>query len=286
MMVVRETTAPELAAPGGRLEAPPGQSLRVVRILWHREVLRLRRNWARGVVGLITPLMFLLIFGLGLESAGGEPGGRLQDYAAYLLPGMFVMAMQAPAVAVGLSVVWDRQMGFLRQALVAPVKRGSILIGLCLGGATTGTLYGLPVLAVGGFVGVPYDARLLLVLAEGALVALTFTALGVLAAVCIARIETFQIVMSTGMMPLLFFSGAFFPVNGLPGWLGTVCALNPLTYAIDAIRRTMPGELSPGVSTSLDLGGWTPPVLLELALVGWLALTVVVIARHRFSRPG
>jgi ABC-2 type transport system permease protein len=261
--------------------------LRAIAILWQREVIRLRRNPLRGAMGLITPLMFLLIFGIGLEAAGGDRVDPLRNYGAYLLPGVLVMAMQAPAIAVGISIVWDRQTGFLRQMLVAPVRRISLLIGLCLGGATVATIYGLSILAVAGLVGVPYGPRLLLVLLEGSLVALAFTALGVLAAVCITRIETFQMVVSLGMMPILFLSGAFFPANGLPGWLGVAVRVNPLTYAIDAIRRTMPGDLyAGGISLSPQIGGWTPPILLELVVVAWSALAMVAVAGYRFSRPG
>lgn len=136
-----------------------------------------------------------------------------------------------------------------------------------LGGATLGTIYGLSILAVAGFVGVPYRPRLLLVLLEGSLVALGIHGAGF----WITRIETFQVVVSLGMMPILFLSGAFFLANGLPGWLGVAVRVSPLTYAIDAIRRTMPGDLyAVGISLSPQIGGWAPPILLELVMVaGW-----------------
>ncbi|RZS33982.1 ABC-2 type transport system permease protein [Herbihabitans rhizosphaerae] len=275
------TEAPPEPAPAH----PPRRNLRAIRMLWYREVVRLGRNRTRIVMGLVTPLMFLLILGTGLESAAGQVGEGLRQYRSYLFPGVLVMATQAPAIAVGISVVWDRQAGFLRQALVAPVHRVSLLLGLCLGGAMSGALYGGLVLLIAGPVGVPYHPALLIALVEVSLVALMFTALGILAAVCIRKIETFQVVVSLCLMPLMFLSGAMFPPGGLPGWLGTAVQLNPLTYAIDAIRRTLPGDLDMGgYAVGPQLWGWTPPVLVELAMVVALAFGALLVAARRFSR--
>lgn len=271
----------------GELGRPATRNLLAIRMLWRREVLRLTRNRVQIGMGLVMPLMFLLVLGTGLESVGGSVGEGFRQYRTYLFPGVLVMAMQAPALAVGISVVWDRQAGFLRQALVAPVRRVSLLLGLCLGGATAGTLYGAMVLAIAGVVDVPYHPALLLALAEVWLVALAFTALGTLAAVSIKRIQTFQVVVNLSLTPLMFLSGAMFPAGGLPGWLGTAVLVNPLTYAVDAIRRTLPGDVDMGGSaTGPQLWGWTPPVALELALVALLAVAAMVAAARRFSRAG
>ncbi len=283
MTQTHSPAAPRTAAPA--LGSPVRRDLRAIRMLWHREVIRLGRNRLQIAMGLVTPLMFLLILGTGLESVGGDLGEGFREYRSYLFPGVLVMATQAPAIAVGISVVWDRQAGFLRQALVAPVRRVSLLLGLCLGGATTGTLYGAMVLVVAPVVDVPYHPMLLVALFEVWLVALTFTTLGMLAAVCIKRIETFQVVVSLCLMPLMFLSGAMFPPGGLPGWLGAAVLANPLTYAVDAIRRTLPGELDlGGYAEGPQLLGWVPPVALELLVVLALALVAVVVGARRFSR--
>jgi ABC-2 type transport system permease protein len=275
------TEVPAVHSPAAAGEAASaGRTLRAVKVMWQREWIRFSRNKMRILMGLITPMMFLLILGTGLN---GTVGGA--DYRAYLFPGVLLMAVQSPAMAVGISIVWDRQSGFLRQMLVAPVRRGALLAGLCLGGATTGAVYGLLVLLVAGYAGIPYGPELLLGLLEVALVAFTFTAIGVLAAVRIRRIDTFQIVVGIAVMPMLFLSGAMFPVGGLPTWLGTAVLLNPLTYGVDALRRTLPGDL--------DLGGgavgprwwdWAPPVLLEVGIVALIAFVALAAATRRFAR--
>ncbi|XUL90246.1 ABC transporter permease [Streptomyces galilaeus] len=259
---------------------------RPVLLLWRREMTRLRHNPVRLAMGLVTPLLFLVVLGTGLDAASSSLGkAQLNDYRAYLFPGTLVMSVQAPAIAVGISLVWDRRLGVLRQMLVAPFPRASIVFGLALGGATTGAVYGLMVLSVGGIASIRYTPMLLVVLLELLLVSLMFTSLGLLAAVTIRQVDTFQVVVNLSLMPLMFFSGAMFPPNGLPGWLDTVVKLNPLTYGVDAVRRTLPG---PSVLTSeqtrLMLGDWHPPVAAELGVLAALTAVALGLAGYRFSR--
>ncbi|MEU5460612.1 ABC transporter permease [Streptomyces althioticus] len=255
-------------------------------LLWRREMTRLRHNPLRLVMGLVTPLLFLVVLGTGLEAASSTLGkAQLNDYRAYLFPGALVMSVQAPAIAVGISLVWDRRLGMLRQMLVSPFPRSSIVLGLALGGATTGVVYGLALLAVGGIAGVRYTPMLLVVLVELLLVSLLFTSFGLLAAVTIRQVDTFQIVVNLSLMPLMFFSGAMFPPNGLPGWLDTVVKLNPLTYGVDAVRRTLPGpDVLTSEQTRLMLGDWNPPVYAELGVLAALTAAVLGLATYRFSR--
>ncbi|MEU0653438.1 ABC transporter permease [Streptomyces albogriseolus] len=261
-------------------------TVRPYALLWRREMTRLRHNPLRLVMGLVTPLLFLVVLGTGLEAASSTLGkAQLNDYRAYLFPGALVMSVQAPAVAVGISLVWDRRLGMLRQMLVSPFPRSSIVLGLALGGATTGAVYGLALLAVGGIAGVRYTPMLLVVLVELLLISLLFTSFGLLAAVTIRQVDTFQIVVNLSLMPLMFFSGAMFPPNGLPGWLDTVVKLNPLTYGVDAVRRTLPGpDVLTSEQTRLMLGDWNPPVYAELGVLAALTAAVLGLATHRFSR--
>ncbi|MGP4110153.1 ABC transporter permease [Streptomyces sp. 4N509B] len=288
-------TADAVTVPATRGGVPFAHELRTVAVLWRRETIRFGRNRVRLAMGLVTPLMFLLVLGTGLEAAFSDSShDALRDFRAFLFPGVLLMSVQAPAVAVGASLVWDRASGFLRQMLVAPVRRGAILLGVCLGGATSGALYGALVLVLAPAADVRYDPALLLVLLELALAAFAFTALGVVAAVCIRRPETFQVVVNLCMMPLFFLSGAMFPASGLPGWLGLVVRLNPLTYAVDALRRTLPDSGS-GTGTaataaggermaSPEWWGWTPPVLVELGLVLALGTLALTVAARRFAK--
>lgn len=258
--------------------------LRAVGLLWLREMVRLRRNRARLAMGLLAPLMFLLILGTGLTAVSDN----FRQFRTFLFPGVLLMAIQAPAVAVGVAIVWDRQAGFLRQMLVAPVRRAAVLAGICLGGATTGAVYGGLVLLVAGVADIPYHPRLVLALLELGLISLALTALGVLAAVSIRRIETFQVVVSLAMMPMLFLSGAMFPANGLPGWLGVAVRINPLTYAVDMLRRTLPGPevRLGGRAAGPEWWGWTPPVLLEVAFIALIVCVALGLAARRFVRTG
>jgi ABC-2 type transport system permease protein len=254
-------------------------------LLWRREMVRIRHSPIRLAMGLVTPLLFLLVLGTGLDAASGLGSAQMHDYRAFLFPGTCIMAIQAPSVAVGISLVWDRRMGLLRQMLVSPFPRSSIILGLACGGATTGAIYGLMLLVVSGIAGIHYTPALLLVLLELFLISFMFTAVGLLVAVTIRQIDAFQVIVNLSLMPLMFFSGAIFPPNGLPGWLSIVVKLNPLTYGVDAVRRTLPGEDMLGSKlTSLMIRGWTPPVPLELGFLAAIGLIAVAVSAFRFSR--
>ena len=273
-------------APGttGRWYRKATSNLWLVCALWQREMIRVGRSRFNLIMGLVGPLLYLLVLGTGLGSVVNGASGA-EAYRAYLLPGVLLMAAQAPAFTVGAGIVWDRQSGLLRQMLVAPVSRPAILAGICLGGASTGVAYSIPVLAFAGLIGVPYRFGLLLALAELALLAFAFTALGLLMAVVVKRPQTFQVVAAFCMTPLLFLSGALFPASGLPSWLSGAVLANPLTYGIDALRRALPGALYlEGKAHSPQWGSWTPPAVLEVGIVAALALVALMVTTHRFSR--
>jgi ABC-2 type transport system permease protein len=280
-VVAVSATAPSSASAAQRV----WWDLRTMGLLWWREMIRLRHNPLRVVMGLVTPLLFVVVLGTGLDAASGVGKVELHSYRAYLFPGALIMAVQAPAIAVGISIVWDRRMGLLRQMLIAPLRRASIVFGLALGGATTAGVYGIMVLAVAGVASISYTPALLMVLLEVLLIGLMFTAIGLVAAMTIRSVDTFQVVVSLSLLPLLFFSGAMFPPDGLPGWLSIIVKSNPLTYAVDAIRRTLPGDTMLGTTqTKLTLYGWSPPVLLELCVPLLLAFVALAVASFRFSR--
>jgi ABC-2 type transport system permease protein len=274
-----------VAIPRGGLSS----GIRAVRIVWHRELLRFWSDRLRIVTALIQPLLFVFVLGTGLGSlTRGVPG---VDFKTFVYPGALAMSVLFTAVFSAGSIVWDREFGFLRERLVAPVSRTAIVIGKCLGGATTATAQGVVVLALAGPVGVPYDPLLMLkLLGMMALLAFTLTAFGVMMAARIATFQGFMGLTQMLLMPLFFTSGAMFPLSGLPAWLAWVTRLNPLTYAVDPIRRTVFDHLdisavaraayAPGVGW----GSYRVPVWLELMIVAAVGLLMLGVASLEFRQ--
>jgi ABC-2 type transport system permease protein len=188
------------------------------------------------------------------------------------------------------SIVWDREFGFLREMMVAPVRRSSIVIGKCLGGATVASMQGVIVLCLAGAVHVPYNALMIIeILALQLLLAFCITAFGVMLAVRVQQMQSFMGVMQMIITPMFFISGALFPATGLPGWLTVLNRLDPLTYAVDPMRRIVFSHLhlAPLARRALDTGvtwwGWRVPTLVEAAVILVLGLAMLGIAIWEFS---
>ncbi len=258
--------------------------LRAIKIVWHRDIIRFVRDRPRIISALLQPLLYLFVLGSGLASMVPRSGGL--DLRLFMFPGVMAMAVLFTCFFSAASMVWDREFGFMREMLVAPVRRSAIIIGKCLGGATVGTLQGLVMLAVGGLVGVPYAPGLLLVLlGELLLLSFAITAFAVMISARIRSMQAFMALVQMLMMPLFFLSGALYPLSGLPPWLAVVTRLNPLTYAIDPLRHTvlshaLPGLTLPGVTWQ----GWSVPSWLQLTLVTAAALVALAVAIARFRR--
>jgi ABC-2 type transport system permease protein len=264
--------------------------LRAIRTLWRREMIRFFSDRMQMAMWLVQPLLFLFVLGSGLQSLSAASTHGV-DLKTFVFPGVLCMAALFTGIFSAASIVWDRELGFLREMLVAPVSRTSILIGKCLGGATTAASQGVILLALAGLVGVPYDPALILgMFALLVLISFTVTAFGVLVAVRIKRPQTFTYVMQMFVLPLFFVSGAFFPVAGLPDWLGVLNRIDPLTYAVDPMRRLVFEHIavSPAARRALDPGvtwwGWRVPTVLEIAVVLLLGVVMMAIAIRRFSR--
>jgi ABC-2 type transport system permease protein len=256
--------------------------LRAIKIVWHRDVIRFWRDKPRIVASLIQPVLYLFVLGSGLSSM--MPKGRGLPLRTFLFPGVIAMSVLFTCFFSAGSLVWDREFGFMREMLVAPVRRGAIVTGKCLGGATAGLVQGALLIAIGGFVGVPYDPLLVLtLLGELLLLSFALTAFGVLVAVRIKTMQSFMAIIQMLLMPLFFLSGALFPLNGLPGWLTVLTRLDTLTYAVDPMRRAVFERLSvPAVGVSWD--GTPVPVLAELGIVAALSLIALAVATAQFSR--
>ena len=263
---------------------------RAVKIIWHRELIRFLGDRAQIMMALIQPLLFLFILGSGLESLSAASTDGV-DLKTFIFPGVLGMAVLFTAIFRAASLVWDRELGFLREMMVAPVSRSSIILGKCLGGATIAASQGVLVLALAGLVDVPYDPVLIIgMLGMMLLLAFTVTAFGVLVAVLIKQAQTFTSVMQLFLMPLFFVSGALYPVSGLPTWLAVLNRLDPLTYAVDPIRHLVFNHLdvSESARRTLDPGvtwwGWHLPPPLEAGMVLLLGLAMMGVAISRFSR--
>jgi ABC-2 type transport system permease protein len=260
-----------------------------MKIVWKRELIRFRKDRMRIVTALIQPLLFLFVLGAGLQQLS-RAGTHGVDLKTFIYPGILCISVMFTAMFSAASIVWDREFGFLREMLVAPVRRSSIVIGKCLGGATVASFQGVIILALAGLVGVPYDPLLILgVLALQLLLAFSITAFGVMVAARIKQMQSFMGVMQMIVMPMFFISGALFPVSGLPRWLEVLNRIDPLTYAVDPMRRLVFSHLdiTAAARRALDPGitwwGWHLPALVEAAMVLALGLVMLGIAIWEFS---
>ncbi len=263
--------------------------LRAIRIVWRRELIRFRADKLRMITSLVQPLLFLFVLGAGLQqlSRFGTHGVALKTF---IYPGILCIAVMFTAMFSAASIVWDREFGFLREMMVAPVRRSSIVIGKCLGGATVAGFQGVIVICLAGLVSVPYDPLLILgIFILQLALAFSITAFGVMIAVRIKQMQSFMGVMQMVVMPMFFISGALFPVAGLPAWLTVLNRLDPLTYAVDPMRRLVFSHLtiSPAARHALDPGvtwwGWHVPALLEAGVIVLLGLVMLGIAIWEFS---
>ena len=263
---------------------------RAALVVWERELIRFGRDRARIVSTLAQPILFLFVLGTGLSSLVATGTGGI-DFRTFLFPGVLAMSALFTAVFSGISMVWDREVGFLREMLVAPVSTSSILLGKCLGGASMATLQGAVILVLAGLVGVPYDPGMMLTLV-GLLFLLSFlmTAMGLVLAARVRQIQTAMPMVQLTIMPMMFLSGALFPLAGLPTWLSVVVRLNPLTYAVEPMRAVVFDHLhvAPAARAVLDpgitWGGWHVPVAVQVLLVAVLGIALLGVAVLRFAR--
>jgi ABC-2 type transport system permease protein len=291
---VSTTVEPRRAAPREvvRVQVPErslASELRAIKIVWRRELIRYRSDRIRIVTTLVQPLLFLFVLGSGLQSLSAASTHGV-DLKTFIYPGILCISVMFTAMFSAASIVWDREFGFLREMMVAPIRRSSIVIGKCLGGATVASFQGVIVLCLAGAVHVPYAPTLILgVLVLQVLLAFAITAFGVMVAARITQMQSFMGVMQMVVMPMFFISGALFPVSGLPGWLGVLNRLDPLTYAVDPMRRLVFSHLHVSATAQrvLDPGvtwwRWHVPAVLEAAIIVALGLAMLGVAIWEFS---
>jgi ABC-2 type transport system permease protein len=269
-------------------------SLRAVYIIWYRDILRYWRDRWRLVASLAQPLLFLVVFGSGLSSSlgGGLFGGdRGLSYMQFMFPGIIGMSILFTSIFGAMSIVWDREFGFLKEVLVAPIDRWAVAIGKALGSTTQAMIQGLIILVLAPFIGVKLSFLTVLeIIPLAALLAFGLSSLGVAIASMMRSLQGFQVVMNFLMMPMFFLSGALFPLTNLPGWMTVLTRLNPASYGIDPLRRVVLSDS--GLSNALvdriglTIGGRLLPIPLEVGIVFAFGLVMLSIAVISFQRRG
>lgn len=243
----------------------------VIYILWIRQLKRYFRSKTRIVGALGQPMLFLLALGYGLGPVFERAGEG--DYVQFLVPGIIAMSILFTSMFNGIEIIWDRQFGFLKETLVAPVSRVKIMMGRTLGGATVAILQGMMILGISFLIGFRFESLsgLPVALLFMILIATLFTALGTAIASLLEDMHGFQLIMNFLVMPLFFLSGALFPIQNLPPALGMIVQFNPLSYGVDGLRGALLG--------TYDIGFWTNFNVLTLCMA-----ILVIIGAYLFSK--
>lgn len=239
--------------------------------IWLREIKRFTRYRSRLLTSVVTPLLWLLIFGTGLGSAirfGGVPGG----YQAFIYPGIIGQTILFTTIFSGLSVIMDRQYGFLKEIMVAPITRPSIILGKSLGIGTAAMIQGIILLLLSFVVGVTMTVPAFLIsIVLIIIISLGFAGLGLLIASLTDSLEGFNLIMSFIVLPIFLLSGALFPVTGLPSWLKFAVYVDPLTYGVDALRNVI-------------LHQSALPLELSIAVIAGFALLMIFVSAYMFTK--
>lgn len=243
----------------------------IVYTIWLRSMKRYLRSKSRIIGSISMPLFLLLFLGFGLNAVVTLPNS--ENYIAFLMPGMVAMSVLFSSVFSGIQIIWDKQFGFLKETLVAPVTRLEIMIGQTVGGATTAFIQGIIILVLSLFIGLVVDnpLRFLVAFVFMALIGISFTAFGIAIASRMEDMTGFQLIMNFIIFPVFALSGAFFPIASLPPVMGTVTLLDPLTYGVEGIRYGLTG------SSQID------PIVC-FVVIGAFALATTVIGAFLFRK--
>jgi ABC-2 type transport system permease protein len=248
--------------------------------IWLREVRKFWRDKPRIIGATVQPALFLLLLGTGIgqgipRAFGVEPAARqfapgVPDYLTYIYPGIIAMTLLFTSVFSALSIIWDREIGFLKEVMVAPISRSAVAIGKTLGGSTVAMLQGCLMLLFAPFLHVTLSWGTMLALLPLLLyISFSLTAMGIAAAARMRSMQGFTVIMNFLTLPMFFLSGAMFPIDGLPRWMTVLVTLNPLTYGVDALRSVVIGFHHYGVLQDLLVMGVFGAAMLGLAVRGF-----------------
>jgi ABC-2 type transport system permease protein len=243
----------------------------IIYILWLRQLKRYFRSKARMIGSLGQPILFLVALGFGMGPIFQKAGNG--NYIQFLTPGVIAMGIIFTALFSGIEIIWDRKFGFLKETLVAPTSRLTIMVGRTLGGATVATLQGVVVLVLSFLVGFrpasffafPFSLFFMF------LIALLFTAIGTAIASLLEDMQGFQLIMNFLVMPLFFLSGALFPLDGLPNYFRVITAIDPLTFGVDGLRGLLAGSF---------YFGWA----IDLTVLSAITIAILILGSYLFSK--
>jgi ABC-2 type transport system permease protein len=255
--------------------------------LWvvaYRDILGFVSDRFRIVASLTFPLLFLLIFGGGFSNVIGQMAGGI-DIVQFMYPGIIAQAVLTTSLFAGVSIVSDREVGFLREILVAPLSRVGIVLGKAAGSATVALLQVLVLLVIAPIVDVPLDLQTVLLLVPTVVVlSLVLSGLGILIGSFARSQQGFQLFMQMLVFPMVFLAGVFFPVDSVPLWMEVASKVNPVTYGVDAIRQVFLGSGPAGAGLGVTVFGHTMSFVEEMALVGALGVLLMAGAIWAFGR--
>ena len=259
--------------------------LQVVRVIWMREVLIYVRDRPRMISAFTMPIIMLVMFGEGLGNSIATLPGDI-GYRQFIFPGMVAMNVLMNSVFSGVSIVTDRQFGFLREILVAPISRSAICIGKIAGGATIALANGLVMFAIAPILGIDITLEVIAKLIPLIiLVSIMLTGLGVAMGSRLRSVESFQMISQVAIFPAMFLSGIFFPINNIPAWMDVIVKINPVTYAVAPIREIALSEQlsdlpadAPFQITHVDWFGYTLSTWEEIGIVVAFAVAMLTIS--------
>lgn len=256
------------------------RSLRGIYVIGLRELIRFLREPSRIVAMVAQPLLYLLLVGNGIAHGFRLSGAANVDYLTYMFPGIVGMSVLFTSIFGAVSIVWDREFGFLKEVLVSPVPRAAVALGKAFGSATIATAQGALLLLLAPLVGIPLTLGMFFgMLSVLLLVSLALTGLGIAIASRMDSMQGFQVVMNFLVMPMFFLSGGLYPLRGMPAWLASLMRVDPLTYGVDALRHIAYGAGALGRALT------TFPLALDLAVVVLVTALLLALATWVFSRP-
>jgi ABC-2 type transport system permease protein len=258
------------------------RDLKGIYTIWYRDVLRFVRDRTRVVTSLAQPLLFLFVFGGGLAPALNGVGGANLNFTQFMFPGILGMTVLFTSIFSAVSIVWDREFGFLKEVMVAPVSRVAVALGKVAGGSTVAMFQALIILVLAPVIGIrlTWD-QILILIGLMLLLAAVMTAFGILIAARQRTMEGFQMIMQFLLMPMFFLSGALFPLRGVPLWMDALSTVDPVTYGVDPLRQVALRESVPQQALqALSLH----PIVTDVAVMIVLGLVFLVPAVWLFSK--